>query len=372
VSDARPTTIPTDALGRVPELACVVELPVLGIPTRFETNDPALGRLIERTFGRWRATPPASPSAVSSSPDRSPAAASGDGASEDAQPGEPTAAEPAVSEPAVVRFLVEPGTEGAGRASIRYRVASGGRVFLTTPGSLGCADPARRETSAWVTRALVDDTQHFRHGVLEGLTIALLSRLDRQPVHAAAVARDGSALLLAGPSGAGKSTLTYACARAGLDVLAEDVVYAQLEPRLRVWGSTPYLHLPAESLAHFPELRATATVRLPNGKEKIVVDLHGDGGRALPFADRVAVCMLRRTDAAEPTLKRLDAAEVERALGARLESGFDLFADTLPPVHRALAGKGGWRLDVTGGPDRCLDLILQVFEDVAATSTTSR
>jgi hypothetical protein len=72
-----------DALGRVARLPFAAELPVLGIRTRFETNDATLAALIERTFGVWRAA-------------------------EDLSAG---AAE------ATVRIVVEPGDEGVARAA---------------------------------------------------------------------------------------------------------------------------------------------------------------------------------------------------------------------------------------------------------------
>jgi hypothetical protein len=343
-----------DALGRIASLECVTELPVLGIDTRFESNDPRLIRLVEQTFGVWRA---------------SAALAVGGG------------------ESATLRFVVEPGEEGPAHARLRYRVASGGRVILTTTGSVGVVDPARRESLAWVTSGLLEDAQHFRYGVLEALTIALLSRLDRQPVHAAAIAAHGVALLLAGPTGAGKSTLAYAAARAGLDVLAEDVVYVQLNPSLRVWGGSSFLHLPIEALQHFPELDAHTTVQLANGKEKLVVDLRhtaaGESGRAAsgrlrsdaepqgprtgrladpPVVERAGVCLVRRVGGGEPSLTELDAATVARTLGQNLEGGFDLFADTLPLAHAAIAAGGGWQLDVAGPPAQHVPLLRHMLE----------
>ena len=47
------------------------------------------------------------------------------------------------------------------------------------------------------------------------MTLLLVARQDRQPVHAAMVAGGSAALLLAGPTGVGKSTLAYAAHRAG-------------------------------------------------------------------------------------------------------------------------------------------------------------
>src|SRR5690606_18579049 len=137
-------------------------------------------------------------------------------------------------------------------------------------------------------------------------------------------------LLLAGPSGAGKSTLAYAAARAGLGVLAEDVVYVQRAPRLRVWGGSPFLHLSAESVRFFPELATAGTVQLANGKTKIVIDLGQSGRSVRPSADRAGVCLLRRGGVSEsaPVLRALSPEEVASALGAGIEPGFDLFTDT--------------------------------------------
>lgn len=306
-----------DALGRVAGFAHTLRLPVLGIPVRFETNDARVVVLVEQAFARWRT--------LELPPHR------GDECS--------------------VRITVEPGEESVERARLRYRVGEDGYVLLTTSASAGYADPLRREVRAWVTDRLVDDAQHFRYGVIEGLTIALLSRLDRQPVHAAAIVRDGVALLLAGRSGAGKSTLAYAAACAGLDVLAEDVVYVQLAPRLRVWGASSYLHLPAESARFFAHLAAAESVQLANGKRKLVVDLRRDApGAVEPFADRAGVCILRRGEGTQSSVRALSPAEVARALGDGLEQGFDLFRGTITAAHAALASPGGWELTVGGEP----------------------
>lgn len=325
-----------DALGRVARFAHTLRLPVLGIPVAFETNDARVAVLIEQAFARWRSFD-----------------ASADSANADCR----------------VRITVEPGRESAEHARLRYRVGDDGYVLLTTSASAGYADPVRREVRAWVTDALVEDAQHFRYGVLEGLTIALLSRLDRQPVHAAAVVRDGVALLLAGPSGAGKSTLAYAAACAGLDVLAEDVVYVQIAPRLRVWAASSYLHLPAESARFFPQLAAARTVQLANGKRKLVVDLRRDATeRTLPFADRAGVCVLRRGEGTRPSVRPLSPAEVGDALGDGLELGFDLFRGTIDAVHAALAAPGGWELTVGGEPGGHVPLLREMLEALRARS----
>ncbi|HET6618828.1 MAG TPA: hypothetical protein VFG64_02740 [Dongiaceae bacterium] len=59
----------------------------------------------------------------------------------------------------------------------------------------------------------------------------LLNRHEMQMVHGAAVAIDGSAVLLAGAGGSGKSTTALACALAGMGYLGDD--YCAVDPQRR-------------------------------------------------------------------------------------------------------------------------------------------
>ena len=70
---------------------------------------------------------------------------------------------------------------------------------------------------------------------------------------------------------ASASTLTCAALRDGLGVLAEDMVYLQSQPTVRVWGTPAFVHLTPSARVHFPELQNRETVRLPNCNEKIAV-----------------------------------------------------------------------------------------------------
>ena len=184
-----------------------IELPVLGIATRFETNDSDVAHCMEEAFGMWRTL------------------AASDGSLEP---------------PLLVRIDVVEGDEGPlpadGHAPVRYSCPDEARVVVETAASVGVSDPLRREARGARHTRLVADRMHFRTEVLEAVTLALLSHFDRHPVHAAAVALNGRAVLLAAPSGTGKSTLAYHCHRDGLDLLGEDHVRVQLEPRVRVWG----------------------------------------------------------------------------------------------------------------------------------------
>src|SRR2546426_4798193 len=200
----------------------VVELPVLGVPVRFESNSAAAIDVVEDAFGMWRALR-TSPELIAPLSLR-------------------------------VRLIVHDGDEGgAPHAPVTCRMPDADRVVVHTPGSVGIADSGRGEAIAYVTPALLADRAHVRYGVIEGLTLTLVTSRDRYPVHAAAIARGPVALLLAGPPGTGKSTLAYQAHRHGLRGVSDDAAYVQLEPGVRLWGIPDRGHLLAAASAHFSE-----------------------------------------------------------------------------------------------------------------------
>lgn len=303
-------------------------LPVLGIPVTFATNAAAVLEMVEAAFGAWRNLDPASA---------------------------------AGADTVQIRLVVGAGDEGADdHAPFRYHMPDEDRVLITSPGSFGITDPVHRSAVARVTSDLLADAEHFRYGFLEALTLALLTHLDRQPLHAAALVRDGTAVLLAGPSGVGKSTLTYAGLHAGLAVLSEDTVHLQLRPRLRIWGFPGHLHLPTAAVRCFPELADLPTVRLANGKEKVAIDLRHRASTCL-HADQAVLCLLQR-HAAAPTIESLPATQMLRRMPWLRESGFAVFADTVRPAIEALAGRGAWQLTLSPDPTDALPLLMSLFQ----------
>jgi hypothetical protein len=280
-----------------------ITLPVLGLPTTFESNDADVVAAAEESFGMWRTL------------------------GREHCSGEARALH--------VRVSVAAGDEGelahGEHAPVRYSCPDATRVVVQTPGSVAVSDPSKHEAVARVTAALVADRAHFRAEVLEAVTLALLSQFDRHPVHAAAVARDGRAVLFAAPSGTGKSTLAHACHRDGLALMAEDQVRVQLAPRVRIWG--------------WP-LR----VRLRNARSgagtKRTIDVRGGVGSARLVADEFTACILAR-DGGAATLTPIDAATLARGLDAQLAPGFDRFPERWPEVRDTLAARGGWRVNLS-------------------------
>lgn len=304
------------------------ELPVLGRRVVFETNSIAVLEAVERSFGGWRRL-----------------------AKSLVQPA------PACR----VRLYVEDGDEGPeDRPPIRYRLPRPGSLVLSTPGSVGVAEADRGEAYAFVTAALVAHDWYFRYGVVEALTLMLVTSMDRYPVHAATVVKDGGALLLAGPSGVGKSTLAYAASRAGIEVRGDEAAYVQLQPALRLWGMPGRVRLSSAGAAHFPELSEVPPIVSLDGKEKVVVDLDVEKGALRPV-ERVVVCLLSEGDG-PARLERVEASQILDALTSRVEPGFDLNPEEGRLVAERLARGGGWRVGLSKDPFDAVPLLEEIFD----------
>jgi hypothetical protein len=292
-------------------------LPVLGLPTRFATNEPAVLGIVDEAFGVWRAL--ASRHVL------------------DADAGR------------VVRVSIavvpdDDGAPAAGGAAMVHEMSDDLRFVARSAGSTAESDPVNRVATIRASRALVADRERFRTELLEAVVLALLSCYDRHPVHAAAVAHRGHALLLAAPSGTGKSTLAYACHAAGLDLLGDDHVRVQLAPSLRIWGWPGRVRLLAETAARIGV--AHPAVRVANGTPKVVVDARDGVTAGRLVANEATVCLLTR-DGGSVSLEPLAPDALARALDVQLAPGFDRFPARWPRVLGALTVHGGWRLNLS-------------------------
>lgn len=312
-----------------------VELPVLGVPVHFEADAAALREAVESAYGGWRAAveAPAEPAPPVTG------ARAADPSGKGARAAGPAARRGISPLPRVeLRLDRAAGESGLGVLRVEPSGADGLRVDGC--GLAGRADGVRFEASARVSPGLLSDPGLFRD-VVDTLVLFLVTRLDRVPIHAAAIEAGGRALVLVGPSGAGKSTLAYAAARSGLRVLADDAVYVQLEPRLRVWGPLRRLYLTPDAAAKYPELAGVAPVWRPNGKRKVGAE--AGRGAVAACADRAGLCLLERG----PGPVQAEPVAVEEAVAraaARPEPGFDRFRDVAGAALRAIAAGGAWRL----------------------------
>lgn len=304
----------------------VERLPVLGVEVTFETNAPSVHALVRETYGWWASLREQQQVVTSSR--------------------------------AVVRIVVDPdvrvapGRSGAtDRTTFRIEEADG--THAESARGSGTADTRNLRSCAHVSPALVARGNEFVERWLEPLTLFLLGALDREPLHAAAVVRGGVAIVLAGPSGAGKSTLAYAAVRDGFAVLADEPVYVQMRPRLRVWGRRARLHLNTDAAGLFPELAGRAPRRLVTGKTKIVVD----GSPHVPYAERAVLCLIDPEPVPRAGLERLAPERAVAELTAHLDPGYALFTDTIGARIARLAKGGAWRLRRTRAPADAVPLL---------------
>ena len=308
-----------------------VTLPVLGLPTRFGTNEPAILDIVDEAFGVWRALAPRDVLGADS------------------------------SRVAQVCVAVVPGVGGAldtEGGAITHEMSDDRRFVARSTGSVAASDPANRVATIRVTSALVADRERFRAEMLEAVVLAVLSCYDRYPVHAAAVAHHGHALLLAAPSGTGKSTLAYACHTAGLDLLGDDHVRVQLAPSLRVWGWPGRVRLLAETAARLG--LAHSPLRLANGKLKALIDARDGVTASRLVANEATVCVLSR-DGGSISLEPLAPDALARALESQLAPGFDRFPAFWPRVVGALTGRGGWRLNLSHDVREAVPLVRKLL-----------
>lgn len=303
----------SDTLLRAPLLDHAVELPMLGIRTRFESNSRHVIETIEQAFGGWKAVSCA-----------------------------------AEENPLRVRIVVRDGVEGAARpVPVRYIAPDAVRIIAQSSSSVAISDPERRESVAYVTAELAADRDHFRGAMVEATTLALLSHFDRHPLHASAIARDGRAVLLAGASGAGKSTLAHLAHGAGIDVMSEDHVWLQLAPQFQVWGWPGH-----------------ARLLLPGQTQKQLVPLSGSHRSACFSAHSAVVCVLAR--GARASLDRIESVEVFEALTRDVAPGFDRFPARHTECARALAEHGGWRLTLSPHPGDALPFLQHMLDPTLA------
>jgi hypothetical protein len=226
-------------------------------------------------------------------------------------------------------------------------VVEGSSLRILGPAVSGWADAALGAALGEVPCGMAD--HHEAIGDLaETLLLFLLTRSGRPPVHAASIVIGDVAVLLAGPSGSGKSSLALAAQRQGLEVLAEDTTYLQLDP-LRAWGWPGPIHLLA---ADAPIGDYAARVR--GGRHKLAIPR--DQGRLA--ADRVALVAIERGPglAIEPASRNW---LLERL--APIEPGFDLLSAPIEAALGTIAATGGWRMTLDDRPDAAVRLLREHF-----------
>ena len=258
---------------------------------------------------------------------------------------EGSASDPAAS----LRLRIVPAAALSGTGHVEIRVV-GSRMTLRGPGVRASASVDRGLAECAISAEYLTDVTTLRQEVLEPLMLMLLTRRDRTPLHASAFIVDGVAILLAGRTGAGKSCLARAADVAGFQVLSDDTVFVQLEPRLTVWGWPAAAHLLAEDAPGI-----AGKTRWRSGKVKHVVPLRSASHGAIS-CDRAVLCLLSPSPHDRPALSRLTGAVAGQRMWP-LDEGFDLLPGPIARAVARLSADGAWDLRLSADPDEAVRLL---------------
>ncbi len=300
----------SDPLDRRTSLPHSMTLPVFGHPVTYRTNSRRMLSFLEAWYGYWRRLPP----------------------------------ELITDSSFIINIRIREGGDEKDTPNFHYDLRSVNHLVIIGQGCVGNVDVDRRCADAEITTALLEHSDHLRTGLLDTLTLMLVTSIDRCPVHASAVAMGQRLVLLVGASGSGKSTLAYALHRAGFEMLSDDAIYVQLHPEPRIWFHRRSIGLLAGAAAEFSELRTITPRMLSTGKKKVVVPLKGTSSPD-PCDLAPLVCILGHGEVASVT--PLDADEILSLLGRDEEAGFDRLTVSRVPVLKWLAANGGWQLTLS-------------------------
>jgi hypothetical protein len=253
---------------------------------------------------------------------------------------------------------------GAAPTEPIYRMPKDNLLLIGLGQNIALADREAGEATAYITPAILEDQPAFRYWLLQAILVFLLTPRDRIPLHAAAVVKDGQAVLLSGPSSVGKSTLALAATLGGYLVLADDAVYVQRRPEFRVWGLSPYVHLPPSALGVIPGAERMVVRGIPGRRGKVLLDLRKGGYWPWPpTALHVTLCSVVKSDNGTG-LRPVSWGELTSRLLETLPTGFDLFREELERLLLAWPDKQGWELSLSSRPEDALPFIDRIFQQM--------
>ena len=228
-------------------------------------------------------------------------------------------------------------------------------------GSFAIADLKSGRAVGFVAREIIEDGSYFRNVFLECLFYVMAVHYRVTPIHAAAVVHQKQGILIWGEPGAGKSTLAYACAKAGFQLVSDDVVHLQADPtsgHLIGWGRPWQIRLLPDAGDIFPEL-ADEVPRLRSDHQwYLEVDLR----KRLPSSPllwcRPSVLLFLRRSAAAGV--RLELIEWQQALSI-LKKDIYLTEESVLDRHysmlRNLVQINAFYLNYGGPPSRAVEIM---------------
>jgi len=223
------------------------------------------------------------------------------------------------------------------------------------------ADLKSSTAFGFVTDEMAQDRAFFCVTFLECLFYLLVVHQRFTPVHCSCVSWKGSAVLICGVGGAGKSTLAYACGKARMQIVSDDVVHLAQNDEgngLMLWGNPWILRLLPEAGALFSELNSIVPESRNGGESYLAVDVlrHCQGGTCMSSKPALLL-FLERNPNVTCELSRLPSSDALRRLRQ------DIVLDTQEVIERhdallaQLAQLPAYRMEYSGHPSSVTELI---------------
>lgn len=183
-----------------------------------------------------------------------------------------------------------------------------------------------------------------------------------QIVHAAAVALDGRAALIAGAGGSGKSTTALACALAGMSYLGDD--YCLVDPTSRrvhlLYRSAKLLR---RSVAMLPGVEPWLVNVDRIGREKGVMFLDSSQLPILPSAEIAAILLPKVTGSATTEVRKASSRDALHAILPSTVGGLMGGTAATPSLLMRLAGSAPvYHLDLGTDIGAVVDAVASVLE----------
>lgn len=180
-------------------------------------------------------------------------------------------------------------------------------------GYVTAVDRRRRRGLVWFTQPERIASWHVARPLLHALK-GLTLDTPWLPIHAAAIARDGRALMVVGMSGAGKTSLALAAAMTGWDYLGDDAVLVRSDPAA-VAALYSSCRVRTDMFGVFHDAMAASLGTSDDaGEIKAELDLARLGACRAATARVAAVLVPKRAGAVRPTLSPIGRSETVRRM----------------------------------------------------------
>jgi hypothetical protein len=235
-------------------------------------------------------------------------------------------------------------------------------------GSFAIADLNSGKAFGFVADEILNDRSFFRNVFLECLFYVMAVHSRFTPVHAAAVVYQKKGILLWGEAGAGKSTLAYSCAKAGFQLVSDDVVHLQTDPasdRLLGWGRPWQVRLLPDAVKIFPELVDEVPRLRSDHQWYLEVDLR----KRLPSSPLVSchpsvLLFLSRNTTAGSGLEPIDCQQVLHFLKQDIFLTEEPVLERHYSILRRLVQLKPLRLSYSGPPSHAVEIIQKSLLDM--------